>query len=108
MDLTRVEHLQHLARSHLLDVDLQAGAAAAAHQRVGQQRLDHRVEPGDADDRPLTGGEFPQPRFRLVDLPQDVLRMSQQHAPRIREDHAVVTAIEQSGADAVLESGQLL
>src|SRR3981081_3473357 len=36
VDLPRVEHLEHLARCGLLDVDFKPAGAAAAHERIGQ------------------------------------------------------------------------
>src|SRR5207249_1053495 len=79
MGLPRVEHLDHLAGRRLVDVDFEPGCgAAAARERVRHQRLDHRVEAGDADNGAFAGAEFAHPRFRLIDLLEHALRMPQQ------------------------------
>ncbi len=91
-----------------MDVHLQRRSAAAALERGRQERLDHRVDAGDTDDGAPAGGERAQPRFRLADLLEHALRMTQQDPARIGQFHAVARAVEQSGADAVLQPRQLL
>ena len=58
--LPRIQHFQHLGGGSLMDIDLEARArTAATPDRIRQQRLDDRIEAGDADDRALAGAEFP-------------------------------------------------
>ena len=51
---------------------------------------------------------FERGGMRLVDLSEHGLRVPQQHASGIGQDHAVVPAIEQPCADAFFEPRQLL
>ena len=106
--LARVQHFQHFRRRRLVDVDLDVGAGGgAAVERVGQHRLDHRVETSDADDR-TRGAEAGEIGLRLLDLLEHALGMAHQHLAGVGEHHAVVAAVEQAGADAFLELGELL
>ena len=54
------------------------------------------------------GGERTQARFGLADLLEYALGVAQQHAAGVGQFHAVAGAVEQAGADAVLQPRQLL
>ena len=103
MGLARIEHLDDFARRRLVDVDFETGGRTATPpKRVGNDRLEDRIEAGDANDGALAGAELAQSGFGFVDLPDHALGVRRAAAGRHRSAPCGC-AVDRTGGRRILE-----